>query len=406
MKELWWLLRGSLRVRLTCADPERTLRLLSGKIRLEQIIRSDPFTVEFLVSSDSMRTIGKAAERTGDRVEILERRGFPQRIRELCGVPVITGTVLLLLLLSFWIPGRILFFRVEGTERLSERVVLEKAAECGLSFGVSRSAVRSEQIKNRLLQALPELSWVGVNTQGCVATVTVKERQIPVEVTQLPPGNLVAAEDGIITSVTVIKGTPLCQVGDGVREGDILISGYTDLGLCTHVEPAQGEIYAMTRREITAVLPARTGLRSQNGELSRKIALLIGKYRINFYSDSGILHTGCGKMTQIRYLRLPGGWTLPLALVVEEYTGAAVSGTDRPEDEAREALERASLAQVQDRMIAGEILRSERKLESDGAVYRLISLCECHEMIGRRSSGILTEGDTNDDGQNGERGTG
>ena len=405
MRELWWLIRGSVRLRLTGADPERTLRRLMEQVRLEDVSRGDHFVVEFTVSNVDLKWVMKVAERYGNRLEVLKRMGFPQTVEKWIRCPVVCVTVLVLIWASLWVPSRVLFFRVEGNDTIPDRHILEEAAECGLRFGCAREAVRSEQVKNRLLDTLPELSWVGVNTTGSVAIITVQERHRSSEEPVITPGNIVASTDGIITDLTVTAGTPACKVGQGVRAGQTLISGYTDLGLCTHVEAAQGEVYALTEREITAVLPRTTRLIPEEGQVLKKYSLQIGKNRINFYSDSGILHTGCGKMTQIRVLTLPGGWTLPAALIVETYTVSEPVDAERSVEDAEAMLREAARAGVEHMMIAGLIRSGESAFSDEGMMYRLTLRCQCHEMIGRRSSGILTEGDTND-GENGERGAG
>ena len=110
-------------------------------------------------------------------------------------------------------------------------------------------------------------------------------------------------------------------------------------------------------------------------------------------------------MTQIRVLTLPGGWELPAALIVEEYAVSETVSTERCPEKAQPMLEAAAREELEQQMIAGEIRSAASAFEEQEQTYRLTMRCRCHEMIGRRSSGILTEGDTND-GENGERGTG
>lgn len=399
-------LAGRTRVELTGADLERTLGFLSERYRLNQIQRVSALVVRFTIASGDWNGIKEDVTRRGDAVKVVWSRGWRNKLREIMDAPVILGVTALLLAASLWIPGRILFIQVEGNELLPERLILEKAEQCGLYFGVSRGRLRSEQIKNRLLDRMPELGWAGVNTTGCVATITVRERRAAAVDERETPGNIVAVCDALVRELTVTAGTPLVREGDGVKAGQVLISGYTDLGLCTHVEAAQGEVYGLTSRKTQGLLPEKTCYYEGERAVVKKYGLLLGKNRINFHSGSGILYIGCGKMTQIRYLTLPGGFRLPLALVTEEYTiRSVVRGTRSPES-AREALEAANLAHTRSAMIAGQILSVDWNFQTGSGVYRLSGNLECREMIGRRDSGILTEGDSNDDGENGERGAG
>ena len=83
---------------------------------------------------------------------------------------MVIGLCLLLLLVCI-LPTRVLFMRVEGNESIPENLILEAAEDCGIRFGASRSAVRSEKVKNGILSRISELQWVGVNTKGCIAVI-------------------------------------------------------------------------------------------------------------------------------------------------------------------------------------------------------------------------------------------
>lgn len=406
MNGIWMWFLGHYRIRLTGAEPERSIRFLSSRIQLQDVCRESDLSATFLISKRTLSFVRSSAQSRGDRIEVLEEQGLPVKLRGCIRFPLLSFCVMLLLLATILLPGRILFIQVVGNQAVPEDLILERAEQCGLSFWTSREALRSEQIKNRLLQALPELSWVGVNTRGCCAVISVRERKPEPADEPSAPGNIIAVTDAVITSVTATVGKALCAPGDAVRRGQILISGFTDLGLCIHVERAEGEIYGLTRRENRVVLPAGTRIQEESGVVEKKYSLFIGKKRINFYSDSGILHTGCGKMTQIRYLRLPGGWTLPIGVITEVYTPALLRETRRWEPDAMQLLQEMSIRMLQQQMTAGRILKTKFTDTSSGQIISLSGVFECQEMIGRRSNGIITEGDMQYDRENGERGAG
>ena len=85
--------------------------------------------------------------------------------------------LMLLLFFSVWLPSRVLFIEIQGNDTLSAQSILEEAKDCGIIMGASRRFVRSQQVKNTLLDKLPQLQWAGVETIGCVAVITVRERQ-------------------------------------------------------------------------------------------------------------------------------------------------------------------------------------------------------------------------------------
>ena len=104
-------------------------------------------------------------------------------------------------------------------------------------------------------------------------------------------------------------------------------------------------------------------------------------------------------MRTVKYLTLPGGFQLPVALVTDSYQ---LCDTEIITREIQGALLMDQVRRiVREEMTAGTILREEETLNGG----RLRAVLECREMIGMFRPGTITEGDTNDR-ENRERGTG
>lgn len=405
--ELWNKITGTVTLELTAADPERILGDLAGAgIRLWDLRRPTALCVVLKISRGSADQVRRIVEKDGGKLRFLGWSGAYYTLRSWRERPVLLAVMLLLAALSLFVPSRILFVEVQGNDAVPSRLILETAAQVGLEFGVSRRSVRSERIKNELLGAVEELEWVGVNTSGCTAVITVRERQIEPEVEADTVCNLVAAADGIVEDITMIRGTLLCHAGQAVRKGQVLVSGIKDLGICSRAVEAEAEIYALTLRQKEAVLPAQTQIRGAVQDETVRFSVIFGKKRINLYSDSGILPTTCGKMTYSIPMRLPGGLTLPITLVVERYTIYETWEAVRKEAQAEEALSDSLGRQVLAETIAGQILTRREELELREGQYVLSGSYECREMIARQQSGVFLEGDTNDDKQDSQRGAG
>lgn len=364
---------GWKRVRLTSADCAGRLREISGEMRIEGIEFEGELTVYFDAARGDVR---KIALRDGERLEVIGSGGLPRLLEWVWAWRAAAAFVLILGILTVLLPTRLLFFRVEGNGDVPARLILEEAKEAGVFFGASRRDVRSEQVKNHLLYAIPELRWAGVNTNGCIATITVSVRDTGEEPEEELPGDIVAVTDALVTEVVPQAGTALVSPGQAVQEGQMLISGMTDLGISTRADRAEGEVYGLTRRSVTAVLPEKTVIKAETGVVVRKFSLLIGKKRVNFSNDSGILHGTCGKMRTVNYLSLPGGFQLPVALVTEEYE----LGDSAPVLRADASSELADQARrlVLEQMTAGTI--EGETLTFDGTT--LTAVFDCREMIG------------------------
>ena len=395
--DLWWRIAGSCRVRLTGADLLHSLDRLSRQLRLEQIRWEDGLTLTVWIARKDWKTVQNTAQALGDRAELLEERGLPARLRPWKGRPILGTFLVLLTALSLWLPGRVLFVEAEGNREIPAALILEKAADCGVRFGAVRRELRSEQIKNELLLALPELSWAGVNTKGCVATVTVRERDPDRREPARIRGDIVAARSGILTDLTATAGTPLCRPGQAVQKGEVLISGVQELGLYTRFTAAAGEAFAATVTQIRAVLPEKTETKAENGKPMRRVSVIFGKKRINLYADSGILAPGCGKMREAIPLRLPGGRRLPVTLIIDTCERSRWSAQTRPEQQARALLYDGIRREILGRSVAAEIRTERLELSRQDRKWILEGQVGCREMIGRFSQGVYLEDDASDD---------
>ena len=387
--DIWRSLAGTLQIQLRSADPTRTLMQLSdGGISVCGIAPAeDGITLTFWIRRVDFRLLEQLARRKGMEMEVLGQGGVYWSAVRMLRRPVLLLGLLFTLFLTMYLPSRVLFFQVEGNQYVPTHYILAQCQEVGIRFGASRNEVRSERVKNALLEVIPQLQWVGVNTSGCVATVTVKER--PLEDTAertFAFSSIVAARDGVVTSCTASKGNLLCKPGQAVKKGQVLISGYTDCGLMIQTTQAQGEVYAQTGREISVLTPSISQVRRNQTHVTKNFALIIGKKRINFYKGSGISDTSCDKMYSESYITLPGGFQLPICLVTEVWTSYECTQQEIDSEQAEQLLKQFTEEYLPSVMIAGKVLQSTQSVTKENDAYILIGNYACLEMIGREVS--------------------
>ena len=377
---MWRSLSGSVILRLVSADIGGILnKLTKVNISISSLAYIDDLTVELDVIRGDYKRLCTLLEGSGTKIALVKRKGLYWKCKNLLRRPVLTVGIAVYLFFVMAVPSRVLFVQVEGNRSVSDRQILEAAESCGIVFGANRRQVRSERIKNSLLEKIPQLQWVGVNTRGCVAVISVRERQESSVDNKMVKGNIIASQDAIIQQITVLRGTQLCRIGQAVKAGQMLVSGYKDYGISLRFTGADAEIYGYTNRSLEAVTLTIGQQRKEITRREQKFSVIIGKKQINFYKDSGILHTSCVKMYKKTYLTLPGGYVLPLALVRQEilyYDTSASTGSDFS------FLESASREYLKGQMIAGTILKEAISLEEDDYICRISGKYECIEMIG------------------------
>lgn len=394
---LWKSLAGMVDAELTSADVTAALAAVTGAgIPICRAAYRDELTVTLTLDRRDLPRVKRLVKKRGDTLRCTGRIGLYWPLSALKKRPVLLSGLAAVLVLVLLLPTRVLFVRVEGNESIPSRFILAEAETCGIRFWASRREVRSEKVKNALLSAVPELQWAGVNTAGCVATISVRERSEPETVDRSREvSSIVADRDGVVLSCTVTAGSSQCVPGQAVLAGQVLISGYTDCGLLIQATRAEGEIMAQTRRSFSVNALCRRRVRLVAREETRQYSLILGKKRINFANSSRICDTTCGRMYEEYYITLPGGFVLPVALAVQTHICYETRWDSSEPEDMQDSLLSFARSYMTGQMISGSIQKEDCHYESGDGICALTVDCLCREMIGRR----VQEGKGNGNGK-------
>lgn len=187
------------------------------------------------------------------RMRIIEKRGFwftAYRYRNRYGI--IAGLLaygLVLLLCS----GIVWDITITGNERIADESILEFLAESGIYPGASRKDIETTVTELSALLYFEDLAWISIENEGSRVNVKLNERIANVEngLSVSTPCNIVASRGGIIIEAEVYRGTMLYEVGSGVAEGDIIVSGIVNDGAGNiSVNHADAKIIAEYEEEV------------------------------------------------------------------------------------------------------------------------------------------------------------
>ncbi len=146
---------------------------------------------------------------------------------------------------------------VFGAESIDDNEIKAMLADMGVSPGVLRSSINTNNIERELMMAEERIGWVGVNVKGSRVEVELHQVEPPPELIDDKniAANIVASKTGFITSMDVYVGQAFVKKGDAVVKGDILISGITldDRGK-TMLYEARGDVIAEVYEELTATV--------------------------------------------------------------------------------------------------------------------------------------------------------
>ncbi len=397
---MWKIFLSRISIEITSADNIRLLNELKNKrIQIENVLFCDDLTMHLTISAKQFRSLYVAVKRFDAKFKLLTKSGILWTLTYALKRPILTAFFSFLLACSIILPTRVFFLKVEGNSAIPDRMILEVAQECGIKFGASRRKIRSEMMKNALLHKMPDLEWAGINTSGCTAIISVKEKTVTDvkhdDSNQV--SSIIASRDGIIQSCTVYRGNSLCTVGQAVKAGQKLVSGYIDCGIMIKTTQADAEIKAYTFRELRAISPTPVHQRGDLRESKSRYRIIIGKKSINLFKDSGNIDTNCGKMYERKYLCLPGGFTLPVGIIKETFLFYEENAELPVADQNENWLSHYADRYLQSQMVAGTIISSQVQEEQTGDAHIFHGEYACLEMIGQvKYEQMLVKGDNYD----------
>lgn len=244
------------------------LRLLSGYVRFsagggfgERFVNLCDFcdikvrrlqkngnSIEGFVAAKDYRKLRTVAKKSGMTLVCLSKHGLPFfafRNRERVGLLV--GAVffcVFMAVMSLFVWS----VDVTGSEELSREEVLLAAAELGLGEGAFRPKTDVRFVADSLVTKFNgRLQWAAVNIIGSRAVIELRDYTPKAEEKVFSdPCNIVADFDGLLLSLEVYNGTKANTEGNGVKKGDLLISGVVEnRDLSSSFREARGKITAL-----------------------------------------------------------------------------------------------------------------------------------------------------------------
>lgn len=225
---------------------EKLLRAAAdGGLLVTNARRCGPRTMRLRVRAYQMRQLRTLCARFGWELREVRAGALARAARMLRRRPMLAPGLALGALLV-WLSGQmILAVRIDNAqENVAE--VRHVLAEAGVRPGRLKAAFSLDELRARLALRLPGLSFVGLRYAGSTLVCDCQRATLG-EQADVPGGgmDIVAAQPGIVTRISVSSGTPQVTPGQAVCKGQVLISGVerTQKGQLRAVR-AQGQVSA------------------------------------------------------------------------------------------------------------------------------------------------------------------
>lgn len=227
------------------------------------------------ISRTKYRMLKNLAKQTGVKIRVYKKHGLPFVMYKFPNIKgMLAGLVVFIVLLSF-LSTRVWSIQVEGNQELNSDLILLTAEEIGLKEGMARSKLDVLSIQNQLMIAYPEIAWISLNTKGSSVTIRIGEKEDKPDIwnSDKKVMNIKAARDGQVVRMEVTHGTPQVKVGDGVAEGQLLVSGITETKYNNLFTRATAKIIAETKHTYEIKVPLTQDEKIPTGNVIRRRAL-------------------------------------------------------------------------------------------------------------------------------------
>lgn len=205
--------------------------------------------------------------------------------------------------------------RIEGNENVSEASVRAELSECGFSVGSPFRKNALSEIETDVLAKSKKIGWININKRGCVAYVSIKEKNTH-ESEDKPKGysNVVASRDCIIQEITVRCGVACVKVGDTVKAGQLLISGVIPAELGGGFVRAEGEVLGAVTENLEVLVPACEEKTVYTDGEKREISIKIFNFSLKLFKKYGNIGNGCAIIEDVKEFVLFGRYRIPFGI--------------------------------------------------------------------------------------------
>ncbi|MGL5642181.1 MAG: sporulation protein YqfD, partial [Paraclostridium sp.] len=200
--------------------------LIRNKVNVYEVKRLSNAKLEFKVDRKDIKTLKNIYRNSKYDVKVKQNMGMPflaRRIYKHKGMWICAIISLFLLMSTSLFVTDVYIQAPEGIDKTALRKELE---EVGVKAGVYKKSIERKEVRDHIMSEFDDIAYLSINVKGTNIFVTVtKKDESLTEKKETNYCNIIAKKNGIINKVIPRSGNQVSNVGDIVREGDVLVSG-------------------------------------------------------------------------------------------------------------------------------------------------------------------------------------
>ncbi|MCM1023944.1 MAG: sporulation protein YqfD [Prevotella sp.] len=177
-------------------------------------------------------TVRETAEKLGAQLSVHAKRGGVFTVRKYRRRTGLAVGLALAFALVMYLSNTVMTVEVYGNETVSDKQAETLLADQGIRIGAFIPSIDLREAERRIVSSSDRIVWIGLRSRGCIIQAEISEAAASPEIIPTSvPCNVVSSRDAQIVGINnVCMGMLVRMLHDGVKKGDLLISGTVEDG--------------------------------------------------------------------------------------------------------------------------------------------------------------------------------
>lgn len=358
---IWNYFRGYAIIIVKGLKIERFINLaVVNNIYIWDIQKTDYTTVKAKIGLNNFSKLREIVRKTDSTVSIASKHGFPFLISNIKRRKLFYASLLSLFVFVCIMSSFVWMIEIVGVKTVDSEKIVKHLYEEGLKEGVFKGKLDRRHIENRVLIAMPELSWIGIQIRGTKAVVEVVEkREEPKIISRSDACDIVAAKDGVISKILALNGDPMVKDGDTVRKGQKLVTGtIVREGFEVRHVHSMAQISARTWYEAAEEIPLQQLEYKPTGREANHYKLKI--LNKEFSRWKSINYKDYNEYVEEKNILSFGDYIFPVKLIEYKFEELSPSLKTVTQDEAKQRCEERLNAQISLQIPEGAVIMNRK----------------------------------------------
>lgn len=235
------------------------------------------------IAIKDFKKMKEIAKITKCRIKIEKKRGLPFIVHRYKKRKLFVFLLMIIMTTIFTISNFVWNIEITGNKNISTQELLTQIQENGLEIGMLKQKVNIKNIINNMRLDRDDIAWIGIRLQGTNAKIEIVEAdQKPEIIDENEYCDLVTRKDGVITKINVQNGTALVNVGDVVKNGEIIVGGWLEGKYTgTRYVHAKAEIEAKVWYSKKEKISLNQEIQDPTGRLENHYGIVVNNFKIN-----------------------------------------------------------------------------------------------------------------------------